>query len=246
MACCHRATTHYLKQCQPKSISPYGITRPQYVKNNNEPWLHWSTIINLCFKIFCHFSFQYPCIKVQWNSLEKKVSISKQGFILLQKSAFLSPTFSRQDPIFQKLLVPRTPLFNFAILVNLVSRPQQEPFFKRCSVPRPHFFIFLVQTLISKVHGHNESQGLLLLSQWTWEYLNHGSFNIILTNHQLMKLVKEGPGGWFNKKMLSYQYRKSHCGDKTILRPSYLHNGISYTGKMTSLYWIRALDAIEH
>ena len=41
--------------------------------------------------------------------------------------------------------------------------------------------------------------------------------------------------------MPSYQYRKSYCGDKTILRPSYLHNGISYTGKMTSLYWIRAL-----
>ena len=33
---------------------------------------------------------------------------------------------------------------------------------------------------------------------------------------------------------------KSHCGDKTILRPSYLHNGISYTGKMSSLYWIGA------
>ena len=48
-------------------------------------------------------------------------------------------------------------------------------------------------------------------------------------------------GGWFNIKTTSYQYRKSHCGDKTILRPSYLHNGISYTGKMTSLYWIRAL-----
>ena len=48
-------------------------------------------------------------------------------------------------------------------------------------------------------------------------------------------------GGWFNIKMPSYQYRKSHCGDKTIFRPSYLHNGISYTGKTTSLYWIRAL-----
>ena len=47
-------------------------------------------------------------------------------------------------------------------------------------------------------------------------------------------------GDWFNIKMLSYQYRKSHCGDKTILRPSYLHNGISYAGKTTSLYWIRA------
>ena len=41
--------------------------------------------------------------------------------------------------------------------------------------------------------------------------------------------------------MPSYQYRKSHCGDKTVVRSSYLHNGISYTGKMTSLYWIRAL-----
>ena len=43
------------------------------------------------------------------------------------------------------------------------------------------------------------------------------------------------PGPWFNIKMSFYQY----CGDKTILRPSYLHNGISYTDKMTSLYWIR-------
>ena len=47
------------------------------------------------------------------------------------------------------------------------------------------------------------------------------------------------PGPWFNIKMSSYQYRKSHCGDKTILRPSYLHNGIFYTGKKISLYWIR-------
>ena len=49
------------------------------------------------------------------------------------------------------------------------------------------------------------------------------------------------PGPRFNIKMTFYWYRKSHCGDKTILRPSYLHNGISYTGKTTSLYWIGAL-----
>ena len=41
------------------------------------------------------------------------------------------------------------------------------------------------------------------------------------------------PGPWFNIKLSSYQYRKSHCGDKTVVRSSYLHNGISYTGKMT-------------
>ena len=45
----------------------------------------------------------------------------------------------------------------------------------------------------------------------------------------------------FNIKMSSYQYRKSHYGDKTVVRSSYLHNGISYTGKMASLYWIRSL-----
>ena len=50
------------------------------------------------------------------------------------------------------------------------------------------------------------------------------------------ELWRSGP--WFNIKMPSYQYRKSHCGDKTVVRSSYLHNGISYTGKMVSFYWI--------
>ena len=53
-------------------------------------------------------------------------------------------------------------------------------------------------------------------------------------------ILKQQPGPWFNVKMPSYQYRKSHCGDKTILWSSYLHNGISYTCKMTSLYRITA------
>ena len=75
--------------------------------------------------------------------------------------------------------------------------------------------------------------------------LNHGiQVEVILmdyyTNSTTMASLEKPPGGWFNKKMPSYQHRKSHCRDKTILRPSYLHNGISYTGKMTSLYWIRA------
>ena len=49
------------------------------------------------------------------------------------------------------------------------------------------------------------------------------------------------PRPWFNIKMSSYQYRKSHCGDKTVVRSSYLHNEISYTIKMSSLYWIGPL-----
>ena len=31
MAWCHQATSHYLSQCWPRSVSPYDITRPQWV-----------------------------------------------------------------------------------------------------------------------------------------------------------------------------------------------------------------------
>ena len=51
------------------------------------------------------------------------------------------------------------------------------------------------------------------------------------------------PGTWFNIVMPSYQYRKSHCGAKTILWLSCLHNGISYTGKTASI--IRAQAAFN-
>ena len=66
----------------------------------------------------------------------------------------------------------------------------------------------------------------------------HGC-NYLSSPKQLFFVNKRDPGGWFNKKMTSYQYSKSYCGDKTFLRLSYLHNGISYTGKTASLYCIR-------
>ena len=56
--------------------------------------------------------------------------------------------------------------------------------------------------------------------------------------------IHYSPGPWFNIKMSSYQYRKSHCGDKTVIRSSYLHNGISFAGKMSSLYWICPLKVV--
>ena len=31
-AWCHQATSHYLNQCWPRSVSPYGVTGPQWVK----------------------------------------------------------------------------------------------------------------------------------------------------------------------------------------------------------------------
>ena len=68
-----------------------------------------------------------------------------------------------------------------------------------------------------------------------WWYSRQG-----ISSHGFGFIVKKSPGDWFIIKMPSYQHRKSHCGDKVILWPSYLHIGISYTGKMTSLCWIKA------
>ena len=65
------------------------------------------------------------------------------------------------------------------------------------------------------------------------KYVHHGS--------QDARFNSMGPGPRFNIKMSSYQCRKSYCGNKMVVRSSYLHNGISYTGKMSSLYWIGAL-----
>ena len=65
----------------------------------------------------------------------------------------------------------------------------------------------------------------------TWNKSVIGSLRSVMKKHR----------GRFNIKMPSYHYREPHCGDKTILRPSYLHNRISYTGKMASLYWISAV-----
>ena len=72
---------------------------------------------------------------------------------------------------------------------------------------------------------------------WSCWCLGLGHFGI--ENHRW--IITEAAGPWFNIKMSSYQYRKSHCWDKTVVRSSYLHNGISYAGKMSSLCWIGAL-----
>ena len=39
---------------------------------------------------------------------------------------------------------------------------------------------------------------------------------------------------WFGVIKMSFQYRKSHCGDKTVVISSYFDHGIPYSGKITS------------
>ena len=46
MAWCRQATSHYLSQCWPRSILPYGITRPQWVNVPHSLWpsRYWTSL----------------------------------------------------------------------------------------------------------------------------------------------------------------------------------------------------------
>ena len=66
-----------------------------------------------------------------------------------------------------------------------------------------------------------------LLNSLTHSY-NSTLFN---NNNMMVKTIainSKTPAGRFNMKTSSYLYRRSHCGYKTILRQSYLRNGIPY------------------
>ena len=50
MAWCRQATSHYMSQCWLRSLSSYGVTRPQWVKplyhrNNYRMWVKWASTI---------------------------------------------------------------------------------------------------------------------------------------------------------------------------------------------------------
>ena len=52
--------------------------------------------------------------------------------------------------------------------------------------------------------------------------------------------------GWFNiSNHATYLYRDSYYKDETVVRPSYLYNGKSYTGKITSLHWVITLAYVQ-
>ena len=57
MAWCRQAASHYLSQCWPRSLSPYGVTRPQWV------------------------NFKYMKFKFVWNWIKKSsVPLAKIGY----------------------------------------------------------------------------------------------------------------------------------------------------------------------
>ena len=60
----------------------------------------------------------------------------------------------------------------------------------------------------------------------------------------LLSLCREELGPRLNIKIPFSLYKKSHCWDKMILRPSCRQHGTTYSGKAVSLYWIGPLLSV--
>ena len=111
-----------------------------------------------------------------------------------------------------------------------------------------HIFVSLPFSLFKEILAQSpDANEIQFFEDGNWKPMmrkeneNSGGSHTI---HTIGRLVE--PGAWVNKNMPSYQYRKSHSGDKAAVRSSYLQNGICYTGKMASLYWMRAQKAAEN
>ena len=63
MAWCRQATSHYLSQCWPRSLSPYSVTWPQWVNSNMTcmPFMNWKIMISV---ILCGTG----CSSCLWSS----------------------------------------------------------------------------------------------------------------------------------------------------------------------------------
>ena len=58
MAWCRQAASHYLTQCCPRSLSPYGVTRPQWVKYKLASHKNRKSVIQILTKS-CQHEFNF-------------------------------------------------------------------------------------------------------------------------------------------------------------------------------------------
>ena len=104
------------------------------------------------------------------------------------------------------------------------------------------FIYIFFEVFVARRIGHTGSR-----KQITIFDTKSSTFLFICVSQISFYLMWVQSWGWFNMKMPPYhQCGNSHCGDKTILRPSYLHNGISYTGEIFILNQCPAGPAVAH
>ena len=164
---------------------------------------------------------------------------------LCEGNSLMTSEFPAQMPVTRRVF----PFEDVIMSINEICSTGRSSYWQP---PVPPLMTKLVSGQIADNLHHDNRHSIPLLMKGTTEefvlltalYSERFSCNVAMNSAFSFNCLLVGsghlPGPWFNIKMSSYHYRKSYCGDKTVVRSSYLHNEISFTGKMTSLYWIRA------
>ena len=110
MAWCRQATSHYLSQCWPRSPSPYGFTRPQWVKYWTIDCSSFPFPVSLCIiQIYiCHISIMIPFLQVSF--CVKQVSGKVKCKIFKHQSSLIwGLYFLRTHVIIEEILYFKSP-----------------------------------------------------------------------------------------------------------------------------------------
>ena len=93
MAWCCQATSHYLSQCWPRSMSLNGITRPQWVTFNHSPT---QSLLLEDYPNYLHFPWLVQPIRLTYWDLHKMADILKG--IFYQNLLDFDSNFPELDP----------------------------------------------------------------------------------------------------------------------------------------------------
>ena len=144
MAWCRQATSHYLSQCWPRSMSPNGVTRPQWVK-----YKLWNAYMSRGFTVsysasWVHVTnwtsaFQHSCqapmelSKGLWHSLDTWGTYhSVQDQSQLSRNSFNVLTLKTTRLFFFQMLFYSLMMFTINVIPLYETGPTQWIFNQHC------------------------------------------------------------------------------------------------------------------
>ena len=108
MAWCHQAISHYLSQYWPRSLSPYGVTRPQWVKEKE----HYSTgklphELDIESQVFYHgFAVWYCNYRNKTFHFEFSNVLTMHGFCIQGCLSFLDGVYDNMSVAWPRNIKP--------------------------------------------------------------------------------------------------------------------------------------------
>ena len=146
MAWCRQATSHYMSQCWSRSMAPYGVTRPQWVKL---ALTHWVRVMHICVSKLSYLWFRQWLVawkapnhyfKQCWNIVHWSPkntfqwNFNQDSYILIRENPFENA---------RKLIIIfiGSNVFNVRFKGNLINTLRQcnmmNGIFKRCWLGLP-------------------------------------------------------------------------------------------------------------